>query len=93
MALKIGEQLQIGGTDGKRLLFGDFNRDLRTIGLGKPGLVFKARGHGAVANLMRMAEFVEFEQFGRQRFAAGMALTLILIDVNPEFSGHLTRFL
>jgi hypothetical protein len=32
---------------------------------------------------MRVAEFIEIEQFRRQRFAAGMALTLLLVDMQP----------
>src|SRR5882757_3777167 len=42
---------------------------------------------------MRIAEFVELEQFGRQRLAARMSLTPVLIDANFEFSGHDKRSL
>jgi hypothetical protein len=38
-----------------------------------------------------IAEFVEIEQLGRQRFAAGVSLTLVLIDMYFEFSGHSTK--
>jgi hypothetical protein len=31
---------------------------------------------------MRIAVFIEIEQLGRQRFAAGVALTFVLVDVN-----------
>src|SRR3954469_11050400 len=61
------------------LLLGNLDRDFGTIGLGEPRLVLKTLGHGAVADLVRVAVFVQFEQFGRQRFAAGMALALFLI--------------
>jgi hypothetical protein len=37
---------------------------------------------------MRIAEFVELEQFGRKRFAARMSLTLVLVDAYFQFSGH-----
>jgi hypothetical protein len=66
----------------------NFNRDFRAIGLGEPRLVLKSRGHRAIADFVRVAEFVELEQFGRQRFAAGVALTLVLIDTYFQFSGH-----
>jgi hypothetical protein len=39
----------------------------------------------AVADLVRIAEFVELEQFGRQRLAAGVSLTLVLVDVYFQF--------
>jgi hypothetical protein len=38
--------------------------------------------------LVRIAELIEIEQFGRQRFAAGVTLTLVLVDVDFQFSGH-----
>src|ERR1700736_4837919 len=60
-------------------LLGDFDRDFRTIGFRKVGLVLQTGRHGAVAALMRVAEFVEIEQFGRQRLAARMSLTLVLV--------------
>src|SRR4051794_38058970 len=69
-------------------LLGNVDRDFGTVGLGEPCLVFKALGHGAVADLVRVAEIIEFEQLGRQRFAAGVALTLLLIDTYLEWSGH-----
>jgi len=74
-------------------ILADLNRNFRTIGLGEPGLVLEARRHGTVADFMRIAEFVELEQFGRQRFAAGVSLTLVLIDLQPQFGGfrHSTR--
>src|SRR4051794_41019166 len=42
---------------------------------------------------MGIAEFVELEQFGRQRLAARMSLTLVLVDVYFQFSGHGKRSL
>ncbi len=45
-------------------------------------------GTRAVADFVRIAEFVELEQFGRQRFAAGVSLALVLVDVDFQFSGH-----
>jgi hypothetical protein len=42
---------------------------------------------------MRVAEFVEFEKFGRQRLATGMSLTFVLVDAYFEFSGHGKRSL
>src|SRR6202000_329564 len=53
----------------------------------------EAPPHRAVADFMRIAEFVEVEQFGRQRLAARMALAFILVDANPELSGHGERSL
>jgi hypothetical protein len=41
--------------------------------------------------LVRIAELIEIEQFGRQRFAAGVTLTLVLVDVDFQFSGHFSR--
>src|ERR1700748_383143 len=67
---------------------GDFDGDLRTIGLREPRLVLEPGRHGAVADFVRIAEFVEIEQFRRQRFAASVALTLVLVDAYLEFSGH-----
>jgi hypothetical protein len=49
-----------------RLFLGHFDRDLGTVALGEPGLVFQARGHGTIADFVRVAEFVEVEQFGCQ---------------------------
>src|SRR3954447_9566634 len=69
-------------------LLGNLDRDFGAVGLGKPRLVLKTLGHGAVADFVRVAIFVEFEQLGRQRFAAGVALTLLLIDAYLECSGH-----
>jgi hypothetical protein len=69
-------------------VLGDIDRDFWTIGFGEPRLVLKPDGHGAVADFMRIAEFVEFEQFRRQRFAPGMSLTLVLVDVYFQVSGH-----
>jgi hypothetical protein len=37
---------------------------------------------------MGVAIFIEIEQLGRQRFAAGVALALVLVDVNPQLSRH-----
>ena len=68
-------------------VLGDVDRDFRTIGFGEPRLVLEPGGHGAVADFMGIAEFVEFEQFGRQRFAPRMSLTLVLIDVYFQVSG------
>ena len=39
----------------------------------------------AVADFVRVAEFIEIEQFRRQSLAAGVALTLLLIDAYREF--------
>jgi hypothetical protein len=64
----------------------------RGIGLGQPGFVFEARRDRAVADFMRIAVFVEIEQFGRQRFAAGMALTFVLVDVYFQLTGHFLAF-
>src|SRR4029078_4686354 len=49
-----------------RLFLGYFDRDLGAVALGEPGLVFQARGHGPFADFVRVAEFVEIEQFRRQ---------------------------
>ena len=40
-----------------------------------------------------IAEFVEVEQLRRQRFAAGMPLTLLLVDAQPQLGGfrHSTK--
>src|SRR5580704_15827821 len=93
MALKIGQQAsKSAGNGGRDSLFGDFNRDFRAVGFGEPRLVLKSGRHGAIADFMRIAEFVEIEQFGRQRFAAGMALTLVLVDMYSQFCGHGSRF-
>jgi len=35
-----------------------------------------------------VAEFVEIEKFRRQRFAARVSLTFVLIDANLQLSGH-----
>jgi hypothetical protein len=72
-------------------LSGDFNRKFRTIGLRKPGLVLKPFGHGAVADFVRVAEFVEIEQLRRQRFAAGVSLAFLLIDTYFQFTRHSKR--
>jgi hypothetical protein len=69
-------------------LFDHLDCDFRTVGLGEPCLIFKPLGNGAVADFVRMAEFVELEQFRRQRLAAGMSLALFLIDMYFQFSGH-----
>ena len=53
---------------------GHLDRDFRAIGLGKPRLVLEPRGHDAVAVLMRIAEFVEIEQFRRERLVARQPL-------------------
>jgi hypothetical protein len=37
---------------------------------------------------MGVAVFVELEQFRSQRFAAGVSLALVLIDVNSQLSRH-----
>src|SRR3954451_17983396 len=65
-----------------------FDRDFRAIGLGEPGLVFHSVGDSAVADLVSVAEFVEIEQFGRQRFTAGMSLAPVLIDMYFQLAGH-----
>jgi hypothetical protein len=70
------------------LFLNDLDRNFGTIGLGKPRLLFKSSGDGSVADFVRIAEPVEFEQFGRQRFAPGMTLALVLVDANLQLSGH-----
>src|SRR5258708_28162264 len=72
---------------------GHLDRDLRTIGLREPGLVLQTLRDQAVAVLVGIAEFVEIEQFGRQRFAAGVSLALLLIDVQSQSWGfrHSTK--
>jgi hypothetical protein len=76
-----------------QLFLGHGNRDFRAIGLRKPGLVLQSRRHGTIADFVRVAEFIEIEQFRRQRFAAGMALTLLLVDMQPQLGGfrHSTK--
>src|SRR5262249_19172266 len=71
-----------------RSFLGDFDCDLGAVGLGEVGLVLEAGRHGAVADLVGIAVFVEVEQFGCQRFAAGMTLALVLIDANFERHGR-----
>jgi hypothetical protein len=70
-----------------KLFFGHGNRDFRAVGLRKPRLVLQSRRDGAIADFMRIAEFIEIEQFGRQRLAAGMALTFVLVDTQPQLGG------
>src|SRR5262249_39980283 len=67
---------------------GDFDRNFRAIGLGEPGLVFQTRRDRTITGFMGIAVFVEFEQFGRKRLAAGVALALLLIDVDSQLSCH-----
>jgi len=43
---------------------------------------------GAVADLVGVAELVEFKQFRRQRLAARVALAFVLVDVDSELSSH-----
>jgi hypothetical protein len=86
MALRIGQHFKSMYWRGS--FFGDVDRDFRTVRFGEPGFVLEPRGYRAVAGLVRIAEFVELEQFWRQRLAAGVALTLVLVDMYPEFSGH-----
>lgn len=52
-------------------IYGEFG----TIGFGQIGLVFEAGRNDPVAGFVRVAEFVEVEQFRRQRLAAAMSLT------------------
>src|SRR5665213_988971 len=78
---------------GARLFFRDVDRHLRAVGLREPRLVLEARRHGAVADFMGVTEFVEIEQFWRQRLAARMALAFVLVDADPELSGHHERSL
>src|SRR5258708_22607376 len=72
---------------------GHLDRDLRTIGLREPGLVLQTLRNQAVTVLVGIAEFVEIEQFGRQRFAAGVSLALLLIDAQSQSWGfrHSTK--
>src|ERR1700731_4475158 len=76
-----------------RLFVGHLDRDLRTVALREPGLVFQSRRHAAVADFVRIAEFVEIEQLGRQRLAAGVSLALVLIDAHLQSRGlrHSTK--
>jgi hypothetical protein len=37
---------------------------------------------------MGIAVFIEVEQFGRQRFAAGVSLTFVGVDVHSQLSRH-----
>src|SRR5580704_14458922 len=69
------------------LFLGHLDRDLRTIALREPGLVLQSRRHAAVADFVRVAEFVEIEQLGRQRLAAGVSLALVLIDAHLQSRG------
>src|ERR1700692_4545870 len=73
------------------LFLGHLDRDLRTVALREPGLVLQSRRHAAVADFVRIAEFVEIEQFGRQRLAAGVSLALVLVDMYFQFSRHCKR--
>jgi hypothetical protein len=67
---------------------GNFDGNFRAIGLCEPGLVFQAGWHRAVADFVGVAIFVKLEQFGRERFAAGVTLTLVLVDVDLQLSCH-----
>lgn len=67
-----------------RNIYGEFG----TIGFGQIGLVFKASGNDSVAGFVSIAEFVEVEQFRRQRLATTVPLAFVLIDMNSEFTGH-----
>jgi len=64
------------------------DRDLGTVALGEPGLVFQSGRHGTVADFVRVAELVEIEQFGGQLFAARVALTFVLVDADFQLSSH-----
>jgi hypothetical protein len=64
------------------------DRNFGTIGLREPRFVFQPRRHCAIADLMRVAERIELEQFGSKRFAAGVPLAFVLIDANSQFSRH-----
>src|SRR5882724_6188658 len=77
---------------GTGLFLGHVDRDFRAIGLREPRLVFQTGGNRAVADFVRIAEFVEFEQFRRQRLAAGMALAFVLVDTDFQL-GHCERSL
>ena len=63
------------------LFLGHLDRNFRTIALGQVSLVFQTCRHGTVADFVRVAEFVEIEQFRRERFAARVALAFILVTV------------
>src|SRR5690349_3610633 len=69
-------------------LLDDFDREFGAVGLGEIGLVLKAFRHTAFAVLMRIAVFVEVEQFGREGLAARVSLAPVLVDVNLQLSGH-----
>src|SRR5262245_47240203 len=79
-------------TDGRWLMAStlgvkDFDGKLGAVGLGKIGLLFQPRGHGAVALLARVAVLVELEQLGRQRLAAVVTLAFVAIDAHLERAG------
>src|SRR5260370_14107204 len=57
------------------------------MGLGEPPLTLKPLGNRAIADFVCIAEFVELEQFRRQRFAARVSLTLLLVDAHLQCGG------
>jgi len=70
--------------DGMNVFEGSFldqlNRDFRTIGSREPSLVLQARRYRAVAALLRVSEFIEIEQFQRQRLLARVTLTFLPVN-------------
>src|SRR5262249_49021734 len=72
-------------------LLDHLNRKFRAIGSREPRLVLEARRHSAVAALVRVAEFVQIEQFRRQRFAARVTLTFLRVDAYLQLPGHQQR--
>ena len=90
LSIPLPPNSEIGSRTARRtgLFFDDLDRDFRAVGLRKPGLVFQTGGNGAVADLVRAPESVEFEQFRRKRFAAGVPLTFVLVDVNSQLARH-----
>src|SRR5262249_48330456 len=70
-----------------------FNRDFRTIRPRKPGPALQARRYRAVTALTCVSELIEIEQFRRQRLAARVALTFLLVDAYFQLSGHCGRSL
>jgi len=83
-----GNQVVIAGR--RKKLLDDLDGEFRTVGLSKVGLGLESGRHGPVATFAAIAHFVEFEQLGRERKAAGVALALLAIDPNlePGFLDH-----
>jgi hypothetical protein len=76
------------GYSDSRLILCHFDRNFGAVGLRKPRLVFQTGRHGTVTDFVGVAEFIEFEQFRRQRFAARLALAFVLVDADFQLSRH-----